>query len=111
MIGSLVKTGVVESKASHNASAVHGSGRHLHLRSRSRLAIVVVVLLSSSSSLDKNIWCVEGVVPWGRTNYNDTTTKNLSEVTAVSLRYEESYQTRTSNAGYPNRTRTPFTNL
>ena len=48
MIGSLVKTGVVESKASHNASAVHGSGRHLHLcsrrrrRRRSRLAIVVV---------------------------------------------------------------------
>ena len=46
----------------------------------------------------------------GQKNYNDTTTKNLSEVTAVSLRYEESYQTRTSNAGYPNRTRTPFTN-
>ena len=47
-IGSLVKTGVVESKASHNASAVHGSGRHLDLRSRrrrSRLAIVVVVVV------------------------------------------------------------------
>ena len=44
-----------------------------------------------------------------RKNYNDTTTKNVSEVTVVSPRYDESYQTRTSNAGYPNRTRTPFT--
>ena len=50
--------------------------------------VVVVVLLSSSSSLDNNIWCVGGVVPWVRKNYNDTTTKNLSEVTAVSLCYE-----------------------
>ena len=73
-------------------------------------AVVVVVVLLSSSSLDKNIWCVGSVVLWGRKNYNDTTTKNLSEVTAMLLRYEESYQTRTSNAGYPNRTRTPFTN-
>ena len=28
--------------------------------------VVVVVLLSPSSLLDKNIWCVGGVVPWGR---------------------------------------------
>ena len=40
-------------------------------------------------------------MPWGGKNYNDTTTKNLSEVTAVSPRYDESYQARTSNAGYP----------
>ena len=70
--------------------------------------VVVVVLLSSSS--DKIIWCVGGVVPWGGKNYNDTTTKNVSEVKAVSPRYDESYQTRTANAGYPNRTRTPSTN-
>ena len=46
----------------------------------------------------------------GRKNYNDTTTKNVSEVTAVSPRYDESYQARMSSAGYPNRTRTPSTN-
>ena len=46
----------------------------------------------------------------GRKNYSDTTIKNVSEVTAVSPRHDESYQTRTSNAGYPNRTRTPSIN-
>ena len=29
-------------------------------------AVVVDLLSSSSSSLDKNIWCEGGVVPWGR---------------------------------------------
>ena len=48
-------------------------------------------------------------MPWGRNHYNDTTTKNLSEVTVVSPRYDDSNQTRTSNAGYQNRTRTTFT--
>ena len=66
-------------------------------------AIVVVVVLLSPSSAN-NIWCVGGVVPWGGKIYNDTTTKNLSEVTVVSPRYDESYLTRTSNAGYPNKT-------
>ena len=70
--------------------------------------VILVVLLSSSS--DKDIWCVGGVVPWGGKNYNGTTTKNLSEVTVVSPRYDESYQTSMSNAGYPNRTRTHSTN-
>ena len=28
-------------------------------------------------------------MPWGGKNYNDTTTKNVSEVTAVSPRYDE----------------------
>ena len=46
----------------------------------------------------------------GRKNYNDTTIKNVSEDTVVSPRYDESYQTRKSNAGYPNRTHTPSTN-
>ena len=73
-------------------------------------AVVVLVILLSSSSLGKNIWCVGGIVSWGGKNDIDTTTKNESEVMAVSPRYDESYQTRTSNAGYPNRTRTPFTN-
>ena len=39
--------------------------------------IVVAVVLQSSSSSYTNIWCVEGVVPWGRDSYNDTTTKKL----------------------------------
>ena len=64
----------------------------------STFATIVVVVVLLSSSADKNIWCVGGAVPWGGKNYNDTTTKNLSEVTVVSPRYDESYQTRTSNA-------------
>ena len=82
--------------------------RRLYVISTFATIVVVVVLLSSSA--DTNIWCVGGAVPWGGKNYNDTTTKNFSEVTVVSPRYE-SYQTRTSNAGYPNKTHTRSTNL
>ena len=52
----------------------------------STFATIVVVVVLLSSSADKNIWCVGGAVPWGGKNYNDTTTKNLSEVTVVSPR-------------------------
>ncbi len=69
-------------------------------------AVVVVVVLLSSSSLDKNIWCVGGVVPWGGKNYNHTTAKNLSEVTAVSSRYDESSR-RVATEEDKRRTRIP----
>ena len=55
----------------------------------STFATIVVVVVLLSSSADKNIWCVGGAVPWGGKNYNDTTTKNVSEVTVVNATNQE----------------------
>ena len=45
-------------------------------------------------------------MPWGGKNYNHTTAKNLSEVTAVSSRYDESSR-RVATEEYKRRTRIP----